>query len=112
MLRIGARVEIINPKSIAHLRAGDQATTGKIVKIDPEYFYLKNLRHKAREEHPWVGVPWASDFPVSMRTIDDDRGFYVLRDDQDNEQHATAYRAAELKFLSLPEEAQDGTELR
>jgi hypothetical protein len=112
MLTVGTRVEIINPKSVAHLAQGGLATTGKIVRIDDEYFARSNFRRNAQETYPWIKADWASDFPVSMRTTHDDRGFYVLRDDQTDERHATAYRAAELRFVAPPEETKDDAELR
>jgi hypothetical protein len=89
-MQVGTRVRVINPKTVAHYAVIGVEAVGSITAIDPEYFARRN-RANTR-----YGFP--IDFPVSMRTTDDDRGFYVQFEGADLP--PTAYRASELRVES------------
>lgn len=93
---VGTRVQIVNPKSVAHLSFMDMRPIGFIREIDPSYFAESIARHTYGSPD-WI--PWANDVPQVVRNDKNPTGFYVVLDDCPQNTVGVAYRQSELKEL-------------
>ncbi len=80
MFQVGDRVRITNPKSIAHLEAGDMRPIGTVVKIEKVEKMVRVARSVPRENHGFLG-------------------YFVILDDNPLDTIGIPYRRTELAKL-------------